>query len=557
MKCTRVFLYYVYCVLFSLLASFINAHAQQSFRNEQPPRLDSMIKELRSSNSDTQKVNLLNSISFAYRRNNPVEGIRYGNQGLSLAKSIQWEKGIANSCNSLGQNYLAKSDYKLALDNFDTALRLNSQIKNSAGIIEQFISIGDVFMKLSKYPTASDYYFKALKIAEKEKRKNDIATCLIGIGNIFNASGDYEKALEYFSKGVDNYREIGAKIGLAVTLRNIGNVYYTQNNSPKALLYYQEALNIAREENDKRTIAENLMNISNIYSDKGESKRALEYAFNALEIYKETGNKSGIGNLMGNIGTTYLIIATSPEVSTRPGKYINTLKLNNLNKAIDYLLKALEIEKELGELNTVPQFYENLSEAYALKGDYKNAFDTHKQFIEYKDSVELLQRSKDIFARNQEYEFNKQTDSIKVQKMITEERLTIETKTRKKEKLLYLSGLAALLLVAVFIFRSLRTQQKLNETITRLVSEQEKTIEQRTSDLRFSNEKLRELISFNAHQIREPLTRITGTISIREDVDQQEYFNEYLPQMEKAAQDLDKAITDVLIRAQQKDDSQS
>ena len=67
-----------------------------------------------------------------------------------------------------------------------------------------------------------------------------------------------------------------------------------------------------------------------------------------------------------------------------------------------------------------------------------------------------------------------------------------------------------------------------------------------------SNKKLRELISFNAHQIREPLTRITGAMSVREYVDSaDEFMSEFMPQMEKAANDLDNAIKDVLERAQE------
>ncbi len=538
-----------YLLLLTLLFSGADVVAQNNEGNEKIT--DSVIKASSHLN-DTVRIALLNRAAAAKVRTNPLEGIKYAEQALALAQKASWNKGVADAYYNLGKNKLVRADYRTALQDLESALKLEESAKNSARIIEIYFAMGDVFVKLSKYPTASDYYFKALKIAEQEKRTDDIATCLIYIGDLFRASGDYEKALSYFSKGVDNCKVTGNNIGLAVSLRNIGNVYYTKGNTDKAEAYYNQALSVARQGNDKRNIAENLVNMSIIYSDKGENDKALDNAFNALSIYKEIGDKSGIGNLLGNIGTTYLLSATR-EGHSESGKYIPASKKATLNKAIEYLQQALTIEKELGELTAIPQFYENLSEAYSLQGDYKKAFETHSDFVIYKDSAESLQRSKEIATINMEYEFTKQKDSIKMQKMLTEQRLSVEQILRKREKVYYISGLVVLLLVAVFIFRSLRTQQKLNQTITRLVAEQELTIEQRTADLRITNEKLRALISFNAHQIREPLTRITGTLSIREDVEPEEFMNDFVPLMEKAAKDLDNAIKDVLANAQNND----
>lgn len=550
MKESRVGLYWVrYLLLWLLLFMTVPVVAQPNKSRSPLPKVDSLIGELHRVGEDTLRVALLNDLSSSYTRSNPLEGIRYAQQSLELAQKLGWTKGIAKAYYNLGKSKLIMADYRAALEDLQASLKLEVSGKNTAAMIETYFAIGDIFIKLSKYPQASEYYFKALKIAESEHRADDIATCYIYIGDLFRASGDYDKALAYFLKGVDNCKATGNSIGLAVSLRNIGNVYYVQGSADKAWENYNQALNVARMSNDKRNIAENLANISIIYSDKGENEKALDHAFSALEIYRAIGDQSGIANILGNIGTTFLITATIPG-SIKPGKHVPASKAANLNNAIGYLQRAVALEKDLGELTAIPQFYENLSEAYSLQGNYKKAYEAHTDFVTYKDSAESLQRSKEIATINMEYEFAKQKDSIKMQKILTEQRLTVEQILRKREKIYYLSGLVVLLLVAVFIFRGLRTQQKLNQTITRLVTEQEITIEQRTADLRITNEKLRDLISFNAHQIREPLTRITGTLSIRDDVEQDEFMTDFVPLMEKAARDLDNAIKDVLEKAQ-------
>ena len=102
----------------------------------------------------------------------------------------------------------------------------------------------------------------------------------------------------------------------------------------------------------------------------------------------------------------------------------------------------------------------------------------------------------------------------------------LKTLNHERERLRFSLGLLLLLIFAGVQFRNIRTQKRLNKKIQHLVNDQELIIEERTNDLQSSNTKLRELISFNAHQIREPLTRITGTFLVREHIEDDEFITE-------------------------------
>ncbi len=89
--------------------------------------------------------------------------------------------------------------------------------------------------------------------------------------------------------------------------------------------------------------------------------------------------------------------------------------------------------------------------------------------------------------------------------------------------------------------------------ITQLVDEQEHTIEQRTSELAESNVKLANvnnklvhLIQYNAHNLREPLTRISGGMLIKEYMTDEEFFHDVWPHLQKAVNDLDVRLRDVI-----------
>ncbi len=84
------------------------------------------------------------------------------------------------------------------------------------------------------------------------------------------------------------------------------------------------------------------------------------------------------------------------------------------------------------------------------------------------------------------------------------------------------------------------------EQIELLVSEQEQIILRRTQELAEANKKLVELVQYNAHSLREPLTRLMGAMMIAEYMEREEFFDEIWPPMGKAVRDLDKRILEVI-----------
>ena len=140
---------------------------------------------------------------------------------------------------------------------------------------------------------------------------------------------------------------------------------------------------------------------------------------------------------------------------------------------------------------------------------------------------------------------------------------TIKERFNRKVRIYYTIGIGLLLLVVIAVGWSYYTQKNLNKTIIRLVNEQEQTIRERTKELAVSNEKLLEsneklaeynrklieLMQFNAHNLREPLTRIMGAMVIQEYISTEEFFEDIWPQMRKATTDLDTIIREVITRA--------
>ena len=504
--------------------------------------IDSLLKELPIAKEDTNKVKLLNIISENYVFINPNEMMKYGQEALSVSQKLDWNKGIAKAYGNIGRSYAILSDYATALENYNRALNLYQELgdKKGVGAIYSFLSFA--YNRQSKYPLAIEYNLKALKICEELDDKPGMGTNLRYIGIIYSRQKDYSKAEEYFLKALKIYQdkeakeEKKAKIEIAQTLGNLGEIYRNQNKYTEALDYDSRAIKAFEEEGHKPGIATNLGNIAEAYKMQGNFEVALSFTFRALKIAEEIGDKSSVGIYLGNIGENYLGLAKDTVQSVFEGN-----KSANIQKAIQYLNQGIAIVKEINIHDAEIEFSKYLADAYRLTGDYKKALELTDQYQSLKDSIFSVQNTANINAAEKKYYLDLKDKDLKLaQVQLAKERSAI---------IFYVIGIVLLVVVVGIILKSNRTQKKLNETISKLVNEQEKIIEQRTSALAKANKNLLELIQYNAHNLREPLTRIMGAMLIKEDMPDEEFNTEVWPQMKKATHDLDTIIKEVIDRA--------
>ena len=434
-----------------LIILLLTLHCGNIYAQKQgQARIDSLLKEFPKQKEDTNKVKLLNDLSFGYYSINPDEGIKYGQQGLELATKLEWEKGIANANSTLGNNYLFKSDYPKALEYYQKVKKMEEEIGDKTGIVAVTCNIGNVYKHQCDYPNALEYYFKALKIYEEIGNKIGIVRVTGNIGSVYASQSDYPKALEYFFKGLKMSEEFGdRKNSIARFTISIGTVYQNLNDYPKALEYYFKTLKMNEEIGDKNGIAEVTCDIGSVYQNQSDHPKALEYFFKALKMDEKIGNKKGmainIGNIgevytaqknytmaiefaqralkmdeeigykrgaafqLSNMGIAYVSLVTDtfhingvtaateiPEGIYKPNGDIPKDKTARLRKAIDYLQKGLAIGKEINAPDVMQPCYEHLAEAYKLKGDYKKAMEYADNYRAIKDSVFSKENSNKI-----------------------------------------------------------------------------------------------------------------------------------------------------------------
>jgi len=87
-------------------------------------------------------------------------------------------------------------------------------------------------------------------------------------------------------------------------------------------------------------------------------------------------------------------------------------------------------------------------------------------------------------------------------------------------------------------------------TIRELIKMHEKIINKRPDEFTHLNKKLVELIQFNSHTIREPLTRIMGLMQLKSLVSDEEFSENCWPMLVSSVQDLDNRLKEIIVKTE-------
>ena len=401
---------------FSFLILFFCAFHADAQKQGQAS-IDSMLASLPAQRDDTSKVRLLNNLSFTYYGINPAEGLRFGTEGLALARKLGWREGEADARNKIGINYFIQSDFSKALEEQFAARNIYEEIGQQQHIPRVLISIGSIYQRQSEFDKAAEYFNEALRRYTALGDKRGMASGYGSLGNVCRQRGAYTKSLEYQFKALALFEQLPYKDMLAINLNNIGSTYNEQRAYPQALAYFSRAARLANELGYKSYNGEYLVNIG--------------------EVYLDIAGDSSAGNQ--NFSKADSLMPSSRAAA--------------LAKAEDYLSRALAVNREVANLNQLQENYQLLSRVALLKGDYKRAYEAFAASQEIRDSVFSMEKSK-VITRLETLRALALKD-----KQIELDRLAVAKK--RNERVFFVAGLLLLLGITAVAIRGRRKSDAL------------------------------------------------------------------------------------------------
>jgi C4-dicarboxylate-specific signal transduction histidine kinase len=314
---------------------------------------------------------------------------------------------------------------------------------------------------------------------------------------------------------------MGNKSGMAANLGDIGELYRNLNNHEKALEYVLKSLQLYKELGDKNGIARDLGNIGVIYTEQKNYSKAMEYHLQSLKISEELGVKIETAASLGNIGNIYLETAKD----TITGRH----NLVALQKAKIYIDSAIQICKEIGDLNALSANYKQLSEIQTMLGDSKSALVSYKNFTLLKDSIFNIEKDKKLTETAMQYAFDKKEAAAR------EEQEKKDIKQRNIRNSI-IAGAAILLLLLIALVNRYRYKQKANKELSAAYENLKKTQQQLVQSEKMAA--FGAMATRMAHEIQNPLNFVNNFSELSKDLVQEIISSNDEKEKKVIAQDL-------------------
>lgn len=334
-----------------------------------------------------------------------------------------------------------KGRFKLALQEMQRGITLAIMCNNTQLQASLYSDMSQILQKQGIYEKALEYLIKAVKIYEKLGEKLMIANAYQTIGKIYIENSDYINAYRFFKNSLQVHKSLDNKAGLATIYNDFGNLKRIFNETDSAEFYYKKSLEINKLLSNKQEMGINYLNLGILSEERGKHSHARIYLEEAKKIFEQIDDEENLARVLLEQG---LLEANQ----------------NHTSLAIDLLLKAEKMASNYGMIPIRKSAAKYLSDIYEKTGNYFKAFQYQKLYSILSDTLNNIERQKQILSIQATYDFEKQQNELLLEQ---EKRKTLE-KNQTLQRVISISSLLALILtglITYLIFKRIKEKQKI------------------------------------------------------------------------------------------------
>lgn len=328
---------------------------------------------------------------------NPKLALTYAREAGSIAQRSAYDLGYCRSLNRLSAIYYVFSDLKNAMEAASNARSIAEKHDFRKEYAVATDGMGVIYYELGEESKSSDCFFASLKIYEGLGDKEGLGQTYCRIGKLYFNQKDYNKAVEYYENSIALARELDNKEGIASNLNSLAGIFVARGRYDSALYYFHHALELTRLIGNTQLEASDYLSIASVYLKLERYDSAADNARFALGLYEKIGNQLRIAKSKLTLGEIYL---ARKQFGPGLGEAEDALGIGMSNRFRDITFNAAGL----------------LHRIYLAKKDTARAYQYSILENQWKDSLSLGEKEKNLVRLDLQYSFEKKEQLLKVQR---------------------------------------------------------------------------------------------------------------------------------------------
>jgi signal transduction histidine kinase len=382
----------------------------------------------------------LQNMGNVYRQIGQADSaLYYFEQSIAIKKLLGDPLSTAKTTLNLGNYYFAVGEFRKAINYYQRTIPLYEEAEYKEGIGRLANNLGATYYKLGFYTLSASHYVKSLKIYDSLQLDDMRINTLINLGVVLKDLGRTIEAKDYYEQALKSEAGIGEITTKANIYRNLGEVLEINNEWPKALESFQNAATIYEQQQRVQDLSESYFGMARSFAGLKKTALAERYFQMSLELKREIRDDLNLGKVLTSLAV----------FQYENGQYNDAL--NNYQQGLQ-LARKYELP-QLSRANLL-----GLSEVYEKLGSPKRALDFRLQYETVKDSLDNLEKARQIAELQEQYE------SVQKDKRISElalendlakteiEKNEAIAEQQKAKKITYLVATIALFTLALGLF---------------------------------------------------------------------------------------------------------
>ena len=451
-------------------------------------QLDSLEQHLLTLPESTEKVDLLNKLSYGYHRKDVEQTFTYANQALKLATTLNYIKGKAFAHHYLSIGNAISGDSELAKKLNKRVIHLADSLQAYDLLVSALNMKAFNFTKDGKPVEAMKAFQQALDLASQENDKIGYSSIALNLGEVNAQNKDFEKARAYYNKALAVSEEINEPARIAWANRLIGDTYAEEKNYTEAAFFFKEAIKKAIVAKDNRSLSFAKSRLGKVSMELGQIELAEKEIKEAIQLIQEVGDKEGLMD-------GYIILMKI------------YLKRNQSNNVIHIGQKATKLTTQVNSVQQQLELQGLLAKAYAIENDFQKAYQLNLFTQEIKDSIDFVNK-KNLASELEEKYQSKKKEAENALLRIEKQQQVTQIKQQQSINI-FLAIVAVLLaLLGYMAFNAYKNKRRNNLVLEEKVTNRTQELQSTNTQLLQSNEELARFAYVASHDLREPLRNI-------------------------------------------------